>query len=73
MFYNYFAKGNDIYSSENSIDMDDESRYNAIRVNVSRILSDAGNCMVLTDLINDKTRQDKALYSLSPQIWQHEE
>ena len=52
-----FAKGHDIYSSENSVDLDDESRYNAIRLHVSRILSDAGNCMVLTDLINENDSQ----------------
>ena len=44
-------------SAENSIDINEESRYNALRVHVSRILSDAGNCLVLTDFTNENVPQ----------------
>ena len=53
-----FADGHDIHSSENSIDINEESRYSAIRVHVSRILSDAGNCLVLTDFTNRNEPQN---------------
>lgn len=51
----------DLYSSENSVDMDEEKRYSAIRLHVSHILSDAQvlDCLVLTANPNDDVSYER--------------
>lgn len=53
MEYPSLSDAQDLYSSENSMEMDEETRFNVIRLHVSNIVSDAQNCLALTGKASD--------------------